>query len=340
MGAVAFGSPEEFRAVLTGEAGAIGRDPLIPPDDARHIAAWSRLSHFDLVAVVSSPTEDILAAWRAALPPRLLASLLASGVILAISLWLLSSLKGLSRAREEIASSLDRMRESDALKNRLLSIIAHDLRGPVGATANLLEILEAEGEAMDTEDRSRLLATLRASSASTRQLLENLLEWARLQTEAAVRPPRPTGLQPLVEECVHLLGPSAAAKALALDISVEPGLEARIDAERFRILVRNLLSNAIKFSRIGGRIRLRARAIEGTALIQVEDEGVGMGSSELDRLFAASEGGRSRAGTAGESGSGLGLVLCKDIVEGLGGAIAVESEEGRGTRFSIRLPST
>lgn len=138
-------------------------------------------------------------------------------------------------------------------------------------------------------------------------------------------------------ECEAIFELSAAEKGIAVEIDIEEGLEARADPDQLRVLVRNLLSNAIKFTPRGKTVRVRATRTDGGALIEARDEGIGMDEEQKAALFDLGAT-RSRSGTANEKGSGLGLVLCKSIVDMHGGRIEVASEAGEGSSFSIFLP--
>lgn len=339
MGKVMPGTVTGFTAALAGTLAEPAGENLVEGDGSKLVAAYSRLSHFDLVAAVTAREDDILAGWAASIPFRVLATALIVIVITGVSLRLLASLRELAAAREELDRGLARVSESDALKNRLFSIIAHDLRGPVGATAKLLEALAEDATSREPAELAALLATLRSSSAKTLELLENLLAWAKSQREQLSFSPRAQPLGSLVADCVAIVDASAGAKGIRVETDIEEGLDIVVDAEQFRIVLRNLLSNAVKFSRPGGKVRVSGRREKAEVRLAVEDEGVGMGRADIDRLFAAGER-PSRVGTIGEGGSGIGLLLAKEIVDRHGGRIAVSSLAGRGSRFELSFPGT
>jgi signal transduction histidine kinase len=254
-----------------------------------------------------------------------------------ISARLLSALGSLAAAQAGLRDNMERLRRSDATKDKLFSVIAHDLRGPMGGIANLLETLSTDNGEMGAAQVAEFIEALRTASWNTYQLLENLLAWSRSQRgEMAFRPERLPVL-PLVEECGAIFELSAKEKGIIVETSIEVGVEARADPERLKILLRNLISNAVKFTARGGRVSISASRAEGGTLLGVRDEGIGMDGARIAALFDLGSA-PSRAGTANERGSGLGLALCKEIADLHGGTIEVFSEPGKGSAFSVFLP--
>ncbi len=310
-------------------------DPFGAPGE--RLIAYAAVEPFGLVATVGSPYRDFLAAWRASLLWRILLALAMLAAMALLTARLASTMRRLDAARAELGENLERLRRSDATKDKLFSVIAHDLRGPVGGMRNLLDTLAEDRAAMSGETLDECLDALRLASWNTYQLLDNLLAWSRSERGELRFEPRIEGLRPAVEECVELYALSIASKGISVRIEVDPSLELRADPELLKVVLRNLLSNAVKFTRKGGSVAISASRADGETRIEVRDDGIGMSKEELEGLFDL-ESTRSRSGTANERGSGLGLVLCREIVELHGGRIAASGEPGAGAAVTISLP--
>jgi signal transduction histidine kinase len=305
-------------------------------DSAERIIATKHIDDYGLALNVTAKADDVLAIWRKNLIAR---AALALGLIAAISIVLirlLIVLKKLNTAKAELATSIERLRESDSTKDRLLSILGHDLRGPVGGICNLLDTMACDPDGIDRDELMQCILALRKSARNTYQLLENILAWAK--SKRGDKPPRlvPTRLRPVVEECVNLYSLWIEEKGLSTLIDVDPGFEARFDPDLFKVVLRNLVSNAVKFSKQNGVIEISSNRSGGVVVLTVRDDGVGMSAETLAGLFSSASA-VSRAGTANEKGSGLGLALCKDIIERHGGSIEASSAAGSGSVFTIRL---
>jgi signal transduction histidine kinase len=307
-------------------------------DDEDRIIAAKVLEDPDLVVSVSSKLGDVLAPWVASLWWRILIAALMVVAIATISSRLILVLRRLGDAQAELRSNMERLARSDATKDKLLSVIAHDLRGPIGGMASLLDTLSEDQEDLSPEELGELIEALRSASRNTSQLLENLLSWSRSQRGELPFVPERVLLLPIAEECAAVFELNAKEKGIGIRVSIESGLETRADPEQLKALLRNLLSNAVKFSPRGGRVDLEGSKTEGGILLTVRDEGVGMDGAQLEALFSPGAM-RSRSGTANERGSGLGCILCKEIVDLHDGRIEVRSEVGKGSVFSVFLPS-
>jgi signal transduction histidine kinase len=306
-------------------------------DSENRIIAARIIDDPALVVSVSSRLGDVLTPWVASLWWRILVAALMVVAIATISSWLLLVLRRLGQAQAELHSNMERLARSDATKDKLLSVIAHDLRGPIGGMASLLDTIAADKEGMSSEELDELLEAMRSASRNTSQLLENLLAWSRAQRDELPFAPERVILLPVAEECAEVFGLSAKDKGIEMLISVDERLAARADRDHLKTLLRNLISNAVKFSTRGGRVEVEGSAVEGGTLISVRDEGIGMDAERLEALFIPGAM-RSRSGTANERGSGLGCILCKEIVDLHGGRIEVRSEVGKGSVFSVFLP--
>ena len=225
----------------------------------------------------------------------------------------------------------------NADKDKFFSIIAHDLRNPIGALRELPQIIAENLDNYSKDELRRLIAMQRDAARNLFELLENLLTWSRMQRGLIDFNPEPIQISALVQRSIALLMPSAAQKTITLTQAVNPSLLGMADHKMVDAVVRNLISNAIKFTNQGGTIEVSGKDDGAFMTIAVKDNGVGIGEKFLPKLFRIDEQYR-RTGTANERGTGLGLILCKEFVERNGGEIRVESEVGNGSTFSFTLP--
>lgn len=225
-------------------------------------------------------------------------------------------------------------------KDKFFSIIAHDLRGPMGGFMGLTDILTEQLRCMSMDDIQRYLESMRKTSNNLFRLLENLLQWARMQQGAIAFNPSRVKLLPLIHESLETVKESALAKDIEIEYSVPAELDLFADNNVLQTIMRNHVSNAIKFTPKGGKVKISAKDLGEKGIeISIKDSGIGMSKSILDNLFRLDVQ-NGRPGTDGEPSTGLGLLLCKEFVEQHGGQIMVESEVGKGSVFTIRFPGT
>jgi signal transduction histidine kinase len=312
-------------------------------DQAERIIATKSILDPDIAVNVSSRMEDVLAGWYAMLRWRIATALALIAVISLVSSRLVAAMRKVDAARSELAESVARLRESDATKDKLFSILAHDLRGPIGGICNLLDSMAQDLGGLGAGELEEYISALRIGSWNTYQLLENILAWSRSKRGDMPFRPEKTPLVPLIEECSEVYALAMEGKGVSLDVDAGQAPEARADPDLLKVVLRNLISNALKFSTKGGRIRVSSRrsgpaeGAQAGVLLTVRDEGIGMDAETKAGLFSQG-GARSRDGTASERGSGLGLLLCKDIAALHGGRIEAESEIGAGSAFTVFLP--
>jgi signal transduction histidine kinase len=226
----------------------------------------------------------------------------------------------------------DKLEETNRTKDRLFSIISHDLRVPIEG----LQLLFAS-EANTKEALVRLeenLPELKAELKKTATLFRNLLDWAKIQMRETVIESQPVNLQELVLQVTEQLHDKASGKGVCIDVSV-PAAPLNSDKNILEIVVRNLLSNAIKFSGPGSPIFVRGYREEGYYIMEIEDRGVGIDAVCLQRIQSKSF--HTSRGTEQEKGTGLGLIICEDLIEKCGGRMTMESEKGKGTVVRIVL---
>jgi two-component system, sensor histidine kinase and response regulator len=237
----------------------------------------------------------------------------------------------IKRQREE----LNRL---NATKDRFFSIIAHDLRGPFMGLLGALELLRDSGSDMDDEATHELIVNLYETSERTFHLLENLLEWARSQQQSVKTVFRSLAMADLIRETVDLFSSTAEQKGINMSVAVPDDLFAYADRNMINTVVRNLVNNAVKFTPRGGSVAITGTRRTELVEITVADTGVGMDTSEVKELFSLARH-KSRAGTDGEQGSGLGLLLAHDYVTRNRGTLTVKSVPGKGSTFTVLVPA-
>ncbi|RZU47069.1 PAS domain S-box-containing protein [Fluviicoccus keumensis] len=229
------------------------------------------------------------------------------------------------------------LRISNQTKDKFFSIIAHDLKNPLNGLIGLTELLMDD---IDTAPSVQVQKEIRLIGQTTKvlhNLLDNLLTWARSQTGLLEFEPRRLPLAAMVQESVQLVHPALLAKRIVLKVGCPDNLLICGDLQMTSTILRNLLANAIKYSHPDSEIRLRARECGDYVQVEVQDSGIGIPESRLEKLFRL-ESKSSTPGTDGEMGSGLGLLLCKDFAERQRGRVEVESELGKGTTMRLYIP--
>ncbi len=221
-------------------------------------------------------------------------------------------------------------------QDKLFSIIAHDLRGPIGSFNQGIELLTS-GMITDEKLTKRLLEELGKTSQTTFRLLENLLNWSVTKSNTIKIEPEPLRLKQVIEENLKLLAAYTLQKSINVTVDADDQIMAYADRDSVNLILRNLLNNAVKFTPNQGTVKVSATDIGRLIELQVADTGVGMSNERLNNLFKLNSYNTS-LGTNKEKGSGIGLVLCKDVVERNGGSIIAESTPGMGSRFRVTLP--
>lgn len=236
---------------------------------------------------------------------------------------------------ETVRQRTRELSEANTIKDKFFTIVAHDLRGPIGGLAALFD-KSVFSRADLTEET---LDVVRNSIGNIRDFLEELLTWARSQRGEIDYHPEPVDLGALLRETQALLSAQAHGKGIELDLHVAQPAWVVADPAMTRSVLRNLVQNALKFTDTGGAVRADVAREERQWRVTIADTGVGMSEEAMGRLFRLDVKFRSSPGTRREAGTGLGLVLCKEFVERNGGVIGVRSERGRGSLFSFTLPA-
>ena len=241
------------------------------------------------------------------------------------------------RQKETLEKQKKELLELNATKDKFFSIIAHDLKSPFTSIVGYSEILKDYTANCNQQETVNYASIINTSSKQTLQLLENLLDWARLQQGRIVFRPQNLNLHELAYEVVDLVKDIAEQKGISVQNTIPNTLNVYADKEMIKTVLRNLVSNAIKFTDNGGFVEISSKLTDTEVFILVTDNGVGISADDIGKLFDISSN-FSRKGTNEEKGTGLGLSLCKEFVEKNGGTIGVTSESGVGSVFRFTLP--
>lgn len=231
----------------------------------------------------------------------------------------------------------NQLRELIATRDKIFSIIAHDLRTPFTSIIGFIDLLLENYDHYDAERIKKILHYINLSARPTLDVLTNLLNWVSSQTGQLRIEPEACRLKSLVGEVVGIMTPAASIKNIEIIHLIPSDYKVHADKNMMKSVLQNLINNSIKFSHEGGKIEVVASMKNEFAEISVVDEGTGMDKKLKDALFSV-DSHQSKIGTRGEKGSGLGLTLCREFVERHGGEIRVESEPGRGCRFTFTIP--
>lgn len=238
----------------------------------------------------------------------------------------------------QLEAQKQELKQLNASKDKFFSILAHDLRAPFTGLLGIIQFMRQQGAHFTPEKLHENLETLEEAADSLYALLENLLTWSRLQRGAIERHPEQIPLYEMVDLSVNLFTTNAEQKNIELQNNITDNLVIYADKQMFLTVIRNLISNALKFTEHGGEIRLTAHQQNGQVILAVADTGIGIPQEAIPRLFRIDEK-YYQNGTDGEEGTGLGLILCKDLVQLNGGSLAVESTVGQGTTFRVSFPT-
>ena len=240
-------------------------------------------------------------------------------------------------AQEALTQSEIKLRELNAIKDKFFSIIAHDLRGPFNGLFGLLDMVREDFDEIGVDEVKENLETMNDILRNLFQLLEDLLEWGRIQRNVFDFSPMNENICQTIKNVVDLYYINAKNKNINLILDIPDNLYVTYDKKMISTVVRNLLTNAIKFTLPYGSIKITAKDGASQVIIAVEDTGIGISDNNLHRLFNLTEY-FSTQGTNNEGGTGLGLILCKEFVEKHGGKITVETELKKGSIFSFSIP--
>lgn len=239
---------------------------------------------------------------------------------------------------DKLIESEEQLKELNASKDKFFSIIAHDLKSPFQGLLGYAQLLATNVGNLTNDEISEFANNLNESAQQMFKLLENLLQWSRIQRGKMEYAPEIIVLHQIADLNVALIQSRAEQKRVRLCNNVDPSLLAYGDVNMVNTIIRNLMSNAVKFTREGDEIGITAKVIDGeTVEITVYDTGVGMSQMAMERAFRIDTHYTS-IGTNNETGTGLGLILCKELIEMNNGNIRIDSKIGEGARFTFTLP--
>ncbi len=244
----------------------------------------------------------------------------------------------LEAALADVTQSKQDLETLNQEKDRFFSIIAHDLRSPFTSLLGYTGMIAMEADRMPPVKLVESAITINESATRLFALLENLLEWARLQMDKIPSEPIKLEMSDLVSNTVDVLGPVGNDKGVTVENKIAGDVQAFADNHMVDTVIRNLTNNAIKFTAAQGTVTIDGCNTAKGCEISISDSGVGMTPAQIDKLFSIGDK-NSTKGTAGEVGTGLGLLLCKDLLDKCKGSMSVESEPGKGSTFTITLPT-
>ncbi|MBN1199656.1 MAG: HAMP domain-containing histidine kinase, partial [Bacteroidales bacterium] len=225
----------------------------------------------------------------------------------------------------------------NAIKDKFFSIIAHDLRSPFNSLFGFTTLFLEEYDDFTDHEKKEFIHRIRNISKNTFRLVENLLDWAGTQTGKYEVKPVAISLHQLILDNISIFEPGASKKKIRIKLRKSDDVTVFADKYSLDAIIRNLINNALKFTKPEGEIVLSFRKKDRMALCSITDTGIGIPPTMVDQLFRIDSKVR-RDGTSNETGTGLGLILCKEFVELNGGRIWVESVEEKGTTFFFTIP--
>ena len=257
---------------------------------------------------------------------------------LAMNLFLSSLEKSIEEnliKERELADKNSELELLNKNKNNLLSVISHDLIGPIGVTQQTVKYLMEEE--LPEEDKKFLIQIVDSSLDNIYNVLNNLLLWARNEQGVMKSTPENLNVHSIVCDTISFLQKEAQVKSICISNAVIPSIKSYSDKLLLETTLRNLVSNAIKYTNENGSIWITSTIVENMCVISVKDNGIGISEENKKRIFVDYKG-ITRLGTKNEKGSGLGLKICKEFVQKNGGEIWVKSEIGIGTEFLFSIP--
>ncbi len=252
------------------------------------------------------------------------------------------ALEALSR---QVRSNLDlrlrteRLKELNDEKNRFFSILAHDLRSPVKNVVALCDYVEECHEDMDADNLKATISDMSGMAEKVDKLIHDILSWARFDRGEMKCDLKIHDLKTTIDSVSSLISDLARQKNIDFAFECPEDISVVADSTMLHSIVQNLVANAIKFTKPDGTVSVLCQSGNGWTCIDVKDTGVGISAEAIDQIFSVGSF-FTTEGTSGEQGSGLGLSLCKEFAEKMGGSLSIDSESGIGTTVSVRLPAS
>ena len=236
----------------------------------------------------------------------------------------------ISKLNEELIQTI-------STRDKFFSIISHDLRSPLGGLMGILDILNSSYEDLNETEKKEIISDAALVSKTTYTLMENLLEWSRIKTGTISYYPEKLKIHQSIENIASLYSQNFKNKEIIFSNDTDSKLLVHADRSMTETILRNLISNAIKFTNHGGSIRITSEVEDNMLIIGVKDSGVGIEQGSIPKLFRVDVS-FSTKGTAKESGTGLGLIICKELAEKQSGKIWVKSKKNEGSTFYFSVP--
>lgn len=243
----------------------------------------------------------------------------------------------IKKAQEKLQQTNQRLEELNATKDKLFSVIAHDLKSPFSSILGFSELLVKHIETKQYDKIEKFGYIIFNESKNSFALLNNLLDWSRTQTGGILFEPSNFNLHDLIKDVITLLEVTANQKQITIVYATKDKHGLFADKNMIYTLIRNMISNAIKFTQPGGKIIISVKKQKKLSRITIKDTGIGISEEKIKSLFKL-DGSHSSLGTNNEKGTGLGLILCKDFIDKHKGKINVESEPGKGSTFIVEIP--
>ena len=260
-----------------------------------------------------------------------------AGLLVAVAGLIYNRYRIKRQSERQLSDKNQQLHELNTTKDKLFSIIAHDLRNPLSSFQSLSNSLEQQVFDLNREEMQQLLKRMKSSSTQLYDLLQNLLKWAMSQTGRLSFEPRIQRLSKIFDRVMMPLTPEIEAKHIAIQSDFDPTLMVWADRDMLDIILRNILSNAVKFTPVSGNITLSGKETDEGVAISIADSGVGLTQQEADRLFQPGEDVR-KIGTHPAKGTGLGLQLCQELILRHGGSISAHPGTENGAIFTLFFP--
>jgi len=239
----------------------------------------------------------------------------------------------------EVKNYARELEKVNATKDKFFSIIAHDLRNPFAGILIVSKTILRKLSYISKDEIKSEVEMIYSATESAHKLLENLLIWARSQTGKIVYNPKDLPLEPMINQCIDSINVQAKAKNIRINYTSSSQITVKTDEVMFCHILVNLMTNAIKFTKDSGTVTVHTQKKSGAVEVSVIDTGIGISKKDKDNLFKIDGNIGSRPGTRNETGSGLGLILCQEFVDKMGGTIWVDSKQDKGSKFTFTLPA-
>ncbi|MFB6342540.1 ATP-binding protein [Saccharicrinis sp. FJH62] len=261
-------------------------------------------------------------------------------LVLLLSIIITNNVKKRFDFENQLINSERNLKLANKTKDKFISILAHDLKNPIASITGFTEIMKTNYDSMSHQGREKVLSAMENATQVLIRLIDDVLTWAKSQSGSMVVDPEIIFLNKVIDDAIKFSGLQAAKKEIKLEQDCTEEVFAIADQKMVDTVLRNLISNAVKFSYRGKKVIVGIKHFrdEGKAVIFVEDFGLGIPSKDKKSLFSL-DAVKTTPGTENESGTGMGLILCKDFIERNGGELWFKSQEGKGSTFYFSLPA-